>query len=286
MPAIQPAVDGPRRRTTGQVRTAILTAARELFGAQGYEGTTTRQIAERAGTTSTTLFRHFGSKTALYERVIDGAEPEVEPEPVRRRYRTEEATRALLIAAATELFSAQGYARTSTSQIAERAGVAEIMLFRHFETKANLFRIAIFDPLGALIRRYAEQWNTEDVPGLSHLVSDRFIDEFYKSMIEHRGALMTLFTTRIHEDADAGSGADQQAAMTEILGPLERAIGREIDSERYPDVNVTIATRLTIAMIGGTVFFKDWLFPDDPNIGNDQIIEEMKAYIQAAIARD
>lgn len=288
MPAIPPAVDGPGRRTTGQVRTAILTAARELFNSQGYEGTSTRQIAERAGTTSTTLFRHFGSKAALHERAIRCAEAGSEPEPAaptRRRYRTEQETRALLIAAATELFSAQGYARASTSQIAERAGIAEIMLFRHFETKANLFRIAIFDPLGALVRRYAEQWNTEDVPGLSHLVSDRFIDEFYKSMIEHRGALMTLFTTRIHEDANAESGADQQAAMTEILGPLERAIRREIDVARYPDVNVTIATRLTIAMIGGTVFFKDWLFPNDPNIDNDQIIHEMKAYIQAAIAR-
>lgn len=281
-------VDRPGRRTTREVRTAILAAARDLFNTQGYEGTSTRQIAERAGTTSTTLFRHFGSKAALHERAIRCAETDLKPEPAapgRRRYRAEEETRALLIAAATELFSAQGYARTSTSQIAERAGVAEIMLFRHFETKANLFRIAIFDPLGTLVRQYAEQWNAEDVPGLSHLVSEEFIDEFYKSMIEHRGALMTLFTTRIHEDADAGSGNDQQAAMTEILGPLERAIRREIDVASYPGVDVTIATRLTIAMIGGTVFFKDWLFPNDPSIGDDQIIQEMKQYIRAAIAR-
>lgn len=293
MPELQRAVDGPDRRTTHEgrrttheIRTAILAAAQELFTTQGYERTSTRQIAERAGTTSTTLFRHFDSKAALHDRAIRRADPEPEPAaPARRRYRTEEETRALLRAAATELFSAQGYARTSTSQIAERAGVAEIMLFRHFETKANLFRIAIFDPLGALVRRYAEQWNSEDVPGLSHLVSDQFIDEFYRSMIEHRGALMTLFTTRIHEDADTGSGTDQQAAMTEILGPLERAIRREIDVARYPDVNVTIATRLTIAMIGGTVFFKDWLFPNDPNIDDEQIIQEMKGYIRAAIAR-
>ena len=160
------------------------------------------------------------------------------------------------------------------------------MLFRHFETKANLFRVAIFDPLGALVRRYAEQWNAEDVPGLSHLVSDEFIDDFYQSLIEHRGALMTLFTTRIHDDADMGSGADQRAAMTEILGPLERAIRREIDSARYPEVNAMIATRLTIAMIGGTVFFKDWLFPKDPSISDHQIIQEMKGCIRAAISRD
>ncbi|BDB39662.1 MULTISPECIES: TetR/AcrR family transcriptional regulator [Mycobacterium] len=262
-----------------------MAAAQELFALQGYEATSTRQIAERAGTTSTTLFRHFGSKATLYGRVVRGDQPEAAA-PARRGRRSESETRALLVAAATELFSTQGYARTSTSQIAERAGVAEIMLFRHFETKANLFRVAIFDPLGALVRRYAEQWNTEDLPGLSHLVSDEFVDEFYRSMIEHRGALMTLFTTRIHDDSDMTSGTDQQAAMTEILGPLERAIRREVDPSRHPNVDVTIATRLTIAMIGGTVFFKDWLFPNNLNLSDAQIIGEMKGYIRAAIARD
>ncbi|MHB8695054.1 MAG: TetR/AcrR family transcriptional regulator [Solirubrobacteraceae bacterium] len=272
----------------GDVREALLAAARELFAAHGYERTTTRQIAARANTTSTSLFRHFGSKAALYARCSDADRadvpdvPDAPGAPAKRRYRPEAETRALLIAAATELFSAQGYTETSTSQIAERAGVPEIALFRYFETKANLFRIAIFDPLGALIRRYAEQWNDLAAPGLSLLAGDEFIDAFYHSMIEHRGALITLFTTRLRETADTESAREQQAAMSEILDPLTQAIQREITPEQHPGVDVAVATRLTIAMIGGTVFFKDWLFPSDEDISDGQIIAEMRAYVSAA----
>jgi AcrR family transcriptional regulator len=283
-----PSGTAPTRRAPGEIRGAILEAARALFRDQGYDKTSTRQIARRAGTTSTTLFRHFGSKAALHAEAAAAGGTAVTDEPVstRRPNRTETETRALLIAAATELFAAQGYAGTSTSQIAERAGVAEVALFRYFENKANLFRVAIFDPLGALIRHYAEQWNDADVPGLSHIVSDDFMHTFYNSMIEHRDSLMTLFTTRIHESPDVTAAGDQQAAMSEILGPLERAIRREIDPGRYPGVDVTIATRLTIAMIGGTVFFKDWLFPNDQRISDDLVINEMQRYIRAAIARE
>lgn len=286
-PTSDPSTTASGRRAPGEVRAAILAAADALFHDQGYDKTSTRQIARRAGTTSTTLFRYFGSKEALHAQVAEANGTIIDgPVSARRPNRTEAENRGLLLAAATELFSSQGYAGTSTSQIAERAGVAEVALFRYFENKANLFRIAIFDPLGALIRHYAEQWNADDVPGLSHIVSDEFMHMFYNSMIENRHALMTLFTTRIHESPDVTSGGDQQAAMSEILGPLEAAVSREIDPERYPGVDVAIAVRLTIAMIGGTVFFKDWLFPHDRQMGDERVIQEMQRYVRAAVARE
>ncbi|GAA4177393.1 helix-turn-helix domain-containing protein [Gryllotalpicola koreensis] len=40
----------------------LIAAALELFERQGYEATTTAQIAERAGLTKTTFFRHFRDK--------------------------------------------------------------------------------------------------------------------------------------------------------------------------------------------------------------------------------
>ena len=41
-------------------------AAKELFARQGFEGTTTRQIAERARVNEAIIFRHFPSKEDLY----------------------------------------------------------------------------------------------------------------------------------------------------------------------------------------------------------------------------
>ena len=49
----------------------ILHAARDLFAEKGFSNITTRQIARRAGVNEVTLFRHFGTKAALYEAVFE-----------------------------------------------------------------------------------------------------------------------------------------------------------------------------------------------------------------------
>ena len=58
------------------VRKRILDAAQELFAAHGYSGTTTREIAERAGIGKRMLFYYFATKDAMYravlERVVSG----------------------------------------------------------------------------------------------------------------------------------------------------------------------------------------------------------------------
>jgi AcrR family transcriptional regulator len=53
-----------------EVRDKILKAATELYAETGFRGTTTRQIAQLAGVNEITLFRHFGSKTALLHEAI------------------------------------------------------------------------------------------------------------------------------------------------------------------------------------------------------------------------
>src|SRR5476651_486220 len=57
----------PQRTTTSveETRARILAATREIFERNGTRGTTTREVAERAGVNEATLFRHFGSKAAL-----------------------------------------------------------------------------------------------------------------------------------------------------------------------------------------------------------------------------
>lgn len=58
-------------------------------------------------------------------------------------------THEALQQAALDLFSAQGYSTTGTAQIAARAGVSEMTLFRHFPTKEALISADSFDPLMA-----------------------------------------------------------------------------------------------------------------------------------------
>ena len=51
-------------------RRRILTAALDVFSAQGYEGTTTRQLADVAQVTLPSIQYYFGSKEGLYRAVV------------------------------------------------------------------------------------------------------------------------------------------------------------------------------------------------------------------------
>ncbi|MEQ3554393.1 helix-turn-helix domain-containing protein [Pseudonocardia nematodicida] len=59
----------PPARSGDATRRALLAAAGDLFTEHGYDRTSVRAIAERAGVNQTLLFRYFGSKDALYARV-------------------------------------------------------------------------------------------------------------------------------------------------------------------------------------------------------------------------
>lgn len=63
---------GPSRGSAKRrdARTRILAAARTLFTADGYKSTTTKEIALLAGVAEPTVFRHFGSKSDLFEAAI------------------------------------------------------------------------------------------------------------------------------------------------------------------------------------------------------------------------
>lgn len=57
----------------------ITDAARELFIKKGYRGTTTREIASRAGVSEVTVFRKFGSKKNLLKRIMDESIERISP---------------------------------------------------------------------------------------------------------------------------------------------------------------------------------------------------------------
>ncbi|MEV4433051.1 TetR family transcriptional regulator [Streptomyces sp. NPDC049555] len=59
-----------RRRDAEATRRCLVEAAAELFAERGYDRTTVRAIADRAGVNQALLFRYFGSKTALFGEVV------------------------------------------------------------------------------------------------------------------------------------------------------------------------------------------------------------------------
>ena len=60
-----------RRLAHADRRTSILEAAAAAFAARGFDGARTLEIAQSAGVSEALLYRHFPSKQALYEAVLD-----------------------------------------------------------------------------------------------------------------------------------------------------------------------------------------------------------------------
>lgn len=56
----------PARRDAGRTRQRLLDAASELFGTRGYERTTVREVAQRAGVDPALIGRYFHGKLGLY----------------------------------------------------------------------------------------------------------------------------------------------------------------------------------------------------------------------------
>jgi AcrR family transcriptional regulator len=58
-----------RQKTELSTHDKILKAAQKLFARNGYDGTTTKELAEKAGIAEGTLFRHFTNKKAILVEV-------------------------------------------------------------------------------------------------------------------------------------------------------------------------------------------------------------------------
>lgn len=74
------------------------------------------------------------------------------------------ATQARILTAATELFLAQGYERTTVAEVAQHAGVSRATVFWHFSDKEGLFREAfnrLVEPFRVSIQRSFEDLDPE-----------------------------------------------------------------------------------------------------------------------------
>ena len=68
-------------------------------------------------------------------------------EPKRSKRLPAAERRKQLLQTASKLFAEQGYARTTTAQLAQQAGVTEPIIYRHFASKRDLF-VALIEETG------------------------------------------------------------------------------------------------------------------------------------------
>lgn len=103
-----------------------------------------------------------------------------------------------ILVAAQSVFSANGLGGARTSQIAEAAGVAESMLYKHFASKRDLFEAAVTKPVAEFVQSVADgadELLDRDGPG-----SERF----YRSFLETMTEVLPLLGVALFSDAEEG----------------------------------------------------------------------------------
>src|SRR6201995_1376804 len=132
------------------------------------------------------------------------------------------APRKLLLDAARDLFARQDYRSTTTREIAQAAGVTEHLLFRHFGSKAALFREPLVLPFTSFVDEFGRTWQSV-VPEETKEdeLAGHFVGQLYDLFVEHQGLLLTLMASDSlseAEKADAGI-AEVRRALT-VLGQI------------------------------------------------------------------
>lgn len=181
--------------------------------------------------------------------------------------------RRLLLDAARDLFARRDYRSTTTREIAEAAGVTEYLLFRHFGSKAGLFREALVRPFTDFVDGFGTTWQTV-VPEETdeEQLARQFVGQLYDVLLEHRGLLLTLVASEgLSEDDIDATGIGEVHRAIGVLGRISsEGISLRGMSSAQPD----LPAHSTVAMIVGMVALRSTFFGATPP-PREAIVDEL-----------
>lgn len=191
--------------------------------------------------------------------------------PAMRRSRGE--PRRLLLEAARELFARQDYRATTTREIAQAAGVTEPLLFRHFGSKAALFREALVTPFTEFVDEFVTTWRSLDLEQTGEEeLARHFVGRLYDVFVGHQGLLVTLMASDGlgDDEAEQAGIADVRHAIT-LLGQIS-AEGMNLRS--IGSAHPNLPAHSTVAMIAGMAALRSTYFGSRPP-SRKVIVEEL-----------
>ncbi|OMC05795.1 TetR family transcriptional regulator [Mycobacterium sp. NS-7484] len=197
--------------------------------------------------------------------------PQGRSEASTRRPRGE--ARRLLLDAARELFSRHGYRSITTREIAQAADVSEYLLFRHFGSKAGLFREAMVLPFTDFVDDFGKTWQTV-VPEETdeEELTRQFAGRLYDVLLQHKGLLLTLV---------ASDGLSDEEAENTGIADIRRALGLlgQISTEGmqlrgFRSTQPDLRAHSAVALIVGMVALRSTFFDDRPP-SREAIVDEL-----------
>jgi AcrR family transcriptional regulator len=200
-----------------------------------------------------------------------------DPRPVRVRRSSDEIRRRLL-GASQEVFSERGYANASIRTIAERAGVAEVLIYRHFQSKVNLFRSAVLAPLEGYLRNIDQRCEDRlyDDATPDEYLSD-FIGGLYDVLRAERRLIIALHAAQNQEEE-----LRSKSPLSEHFAISIRQAEEFYERRGWPVGDVSLQVRLSFGTVLAAATYDDWLMPDEDRPGRDVVVRELMRFVDDA----
>ncbi len=188
--------------------------------------------------------------------------------PVRRLPRAQR--REQILAAATKAFARNGFAATGLDDIAAEAGITRVILYRHFDSKTDLYQ-AVLDRFCAVLSDHV----AEPVGGFT----DASIDGLLKAAIAEPAGFRLLFAAR-RPGAGVQGRAPSSSDPTSPRRPTCRSrqiVADEAWARWAAQLAPTAAIEAIIAWLDAG--------QPDPDLAADRVRHVIAGVITAAAAR-
>lgn len=169
--------------------------------------------------------------------------------------------RQLILDRAAAHFAEHGYANASVREIGREAGVSKSVIYRHFPTKAELFRETSIAPFLGFLEEFTSTMQSVDEDPVDDLqLTTLYFRELHDNLRAHRKALISLIA--LSDELEPELLADVQSAIARVVGSVGIMAIDEADRLQMSVDHVSRITQLAMALTIGVTMMEP-LLPDD-----------------------
>ncbi|MCV7281775.1 TetR/AcrR family transcriptional regulator [Mycolicibacterium flavescens] len=188
-----------------------------------------------------------------------------------------EGVRDRLLKAAHELFTDLGYRATTTKEIAARAQVAELTLFRHFGSKVEVFEASVLAPLKSYIEQWSRSWVDFSTEASLEEMATRLVEGLYPLIRQDHRIFQELIAARSDPRSDLYPAAvSVSAELRKGLRAVHDASFDVANKYGIPGDDKPATIGAVAAMVIGSVVLEDWVYPAQRRIpGRERMVKEL-----------
>ncbi|MDF2960859.1 MAG: TetR/AcrR family transcriptional regulator [Paenibacillus sp.] len=168
-----------------------------------------------------------------------------------------------ILQSAIEIFSEKGYAASSTSEIAQRAGVAEGTIFRHYKTKKELLMSIVTPMMTKLIAPLIlkDFTNVLESPYLKY---EDFLRAVVRNRLEFARKHLAVIKIMLHEIPfhPELKSLFQELISSQVYMRIEKVVLRFQEEKQIISLPPRTVIRLTASVMIGYLFTRFLISPD------------------------